>query len=218
MIAKKVGLPKEHWDFFYEYRNDFKFEIKQDIKIHCTGNKGHCKFTTEVFENCLVDHMVESHSFGKFPCTKNVDCKFMAYSKECLKQHISKFHGSGRVVPTKDQRYSCKFKSCSYMAARVSALEIHHRVHENRLLLCQFCNYTSNWPYDMRDHMRYHFQIKTQECPVCNLSFINLKALNTHIKFHSSDFSCIHCHLSFKTVHRLNVHIISCERRLSKLY
>ena len=103
------------------------------------------------------------------------------------------------------------------MAARSSALEIHHRVHENRLFLCQFCNYTSNWPYDMRDHMRYHFQIKTFECDQCSLKFINLKALNTHTKLHSSDFSCTHCHQSFESVHKLNVHVITCEMRLRKL-
>ncbi|CAG5104857.1 Oidioi.mRNA.OKI2018_I69.chr1.g1609.t1.cds [Oikopleura dioica] len=35
-IAKKFGLPQDHLEFFYEYRESFNWEIKEKIIVHCT--------------------------------------------------------------------------------------------------------------------------------------------------------------------------------------
>ncbi|CBY39438.1 unnamed protein product, partial [Oikopleura dioica] len=169
-LAEKVGLPKEHLAFFYENRGSFHWEVKADKKLHCTGNNLHCKFTTDVKSKALVQHMIDSHGFGDYPCDKN-DCSYVAYSENTLRYHTSKFHGIGKRAASVDKLHRCKFSSCSYISPTTSALESHHRIHENRLLICQFCNVRSAKDTRMKIHLMSHFNIKPYVCDICSYPF-----------------------------------------------
>ena len=69
--AKTVGLPEEHLEFFYEHRNNFQiefpnWEVKKEQKLHCTGNRGFCKFCADLSRGGLVDHMKAIDNHGEF--------------------------------------------------------------------------------------------------------------------------------------------------------
>ncbi|CBY12446.1 unnamed protein product [Oikopleura dioica] len=151
-LALKFGLPGEHLDFFYENREKFSWEHKKKMVVRCSGNNCHCKFTAEVKPGSLVDHMIEFHEFGEFPC-QETDCNFTGYSTHSLKHHLNKFHGTAKRASSAEQKHRCKYASCSYIAPTTSALESHHRVHENRSIKCEFCHYRAFQAHIMYEHM-----------------------------------------------------------------
>ncbi|CBY39510.1 unnamed protein product [Oikopleura dioica] len=67
-IVSKFGLPEEHIDFFYEYRDKFVWEIKEKKKVYCTAQG--CNFLAPSFPNSLVEHMAECHNYGEYPCSR----------------------------------------------------------------------------------------------------------------------------------------------------
>jgi len=211
----KFGLPGEHLDFFYENREKFSWEHKKKMVVRCSGNNCHCKFTAVVKPGSLVDHMIEFNDFGEFPC-QETDCNFTGYSTHSLKHHLNKFHGTAKRASSAEQKHRCKYASCSYIAPTTSALESHHRVHENRSIKCEFCHYRAFQAHIMYEHMMSHFNIKPIVCEICDKSFRNNKILNKHIMSHSKDFTCSHCNKSFERLRNLQTHLQECEDRWSK--
>jgi hypothetical protein len=216
MLAKRFGLPKTHLDFFYEHRENFHWEIKETNRIACTGNRGNCKFTAEMSSHCLVDHMIAVHNHGEFECDQ-IDCKYVAFSREMLNKHLAVFHGTGKKVPSKHQSIPCKYSSCSHMAVYQSNLVIHHQVHENNLpYKCQFCTYRAIKHESLKLHMLYHFKIQPFECSICNDKFYNEGNMILHKRIHTSDFSCSHCFQNFEKSSLLAKHTRICSKRLEK--
>ncbi len=216
LMATRFGLPKTHLDFFYSHRENFHWEIKDQKRIACTGNRGNCKFTTEMSSRCLVDHMITVHNHGEFECDQ-IDCKYVAFSSEMLNKHIAVFHGTGKKVPSKHQSIPCKYSSCSHMAVYQSNLVIHHQVHENNLpFKCQFCTYRAIKYESLNLHMLYHFKIQPFECNICNDKFYNEGNMILHKRIHTSDFSCSHCFQNFEKSSLLAKHTRICSKRLEK--
>ncbi|CBY39226.1 unnamed protein product [Oikopleura dioica] len=65
-IAKKFGLPEEHYEFFYENRESFHFESMEKNDVHCIEKT--CKFTAKASPKCLVEHMITAHNYTDIPC------------------------------------------------------------------------------------------------------------------------------------------------------
>jgi len=214
-LALKFGLPGEHLEFFFENREKFSWERKKKMVVRCSGNNCHCKFTAEVKPGSLVDHMIDCHEYGEYPCDKT-DCSFTGYSTHSLKHHLNKFHGTAKRASSAEQKHRCKYASCSYIAPTTSALESHHRVHENRSIRCEFCHYRAFQAHIMYEHMMSHFNIKPIVCDICDKSFRNNKILNKHMMSHSKDFTCSHCDKSFERLRNLQTHLQECEHRWSK--
>ncbi|CAG5104764.1 Oidioi.mRNA.OKI2018_I69.chr1.g1518.t1.cds [Oikopleura dioica] len=107
-LAKAVGLPKSHLDFFYKHRDSFHWEMKKDNNIYCTGKRGNCKFKTKVKKNCLFDHMISVHNHGEFKC-KQENCEYVGYSQTNLKMHVAQFHGIGKFGSNRNRGFPCSF-------------------------------------------------------------------------------------------------------------
>lgn len=216
LMATKFGLPKEHLEFFFDNREFFHWEMKENRIIHCS--EAYCNFTTKLEKNGLVKHMVEVHNYQDIPCGEE-DCKFVAYSHKSIKSHYSRFHGTGNRAPTIDPKYSCKYKSCSYQCKDTYGLELHSRIHENRLVSCAFCPYRSTTSEKMiSQHLLTHFDTKNIKCELCSLLFRTQDALNRHwIRNHTKDFTCSYCSTSFPNFTQLQRHTTTCAERLKRL-
>ena len=215
-MATRFGLPKEHLEFFYVNRDHFHWEIKENRLIHCS--EAYCKYTTAMAKDGLVPHMIEKHFYKNMACGKE-DCEFVAYSQKSLKSHYSRFHGTGNRAPTVDPKRSCKYKSCSYQCKDAYGLELHYRVHENRLLSCPYCPYRSTTSEKMiSQHLLTHFDTKSIKCEYCSLLFRTQDAMNRHWqRNHTKDFTCSYCSTTFLNFTRLQRHTTSCEERLKRL-
>jgi len=216
LMATKFGLPKEHLKFFFDNREFFHWEMKENRVIHCS--EAYCNFTTKLEKNALVKHMIEVHNYQDIPCGEE-DCKFVAYSHKSIKSHYSRFHGTGNRAPTIDPKYSCKYKSCSYQCKDTYGLELHSRIHENRLVSCAFCPYRSTTSEKMiSQHLLTHFDTKNIKCELCSLLFRTQDALNRHwIRNHTKDFTCSYCSTSFPNFTQLQRHTTTCAERLKRL-
>ncbi|CBY10908.1 unnamed protein product [Oikopleura dioica] len=210
-LAKKFGLPEQHLDFFYEHRDDFQWETISKREINCII-KG-CSFSAPVKPGALVNHMIEEHAYGTYPCDQPV-CNFVTYSISSLRKHLTQFHGNGKRHSSKNNDLPCSY--CSFYGQNKNLLDQHVRIHENRQVKCQFCDYTSVNSLRMQEHMLHHFKVRNYPCDQCERSFFTRAALNNHIRIHSNDYNCLHCSKPFKTRRTHDVHVTSCTVRLSK--
>jgi len=210
-IVSKFGLPEEHIDFFYEYRDKFVWEIKEKKKVFCTAQG--CNFSAPSSPNSLVQHMAEVHDYGEYPCSKE-DCKFVAYAKVCLRKHETQFHGTGRRRRLTHEEFACQL--CEFTTIRRLLLDVHMRIHENLQIKCEFCSYTAVTMKQIHDHILYHFRIKNFFCPICPASFHINGILTQHLRMHSKDYACTHCMNVFATKNQFDRHVRECDVRLSK--
>jgi len=218
-LAKTVGLPEGHLEFFYKNREKFHWEIKEDRKIYCTklGRKNTCNFSTEISQNCLTEHMISEHGHEEFAC-EEIDCKYVAFSKTTMIRHRAQFHT--KFLPKTHYHYDCKFDSCSFTTNSKEGLKEHEGVHENRLHRCEFCTYSTGYIRNLHDHIQAHFRVRGFICDLCpkdtHKGFYTRRALNLHKKVHAKDFTCSHCYQSHKSLTYLNKHVKICEKRLKR--
>ncbi|CAG5104761.1 Oidioi.mRNA.OKI2018_I69.chr1.g1515.t1.cds [Oikopleura dioica] len=212
-LAKAVGLPKDHLEFFYEYRESFHWEVKKDNSIYCTGKCGNCKFSSKVKKNCLVEHMISVHNHGDFKC-KEQNCKYVGFSHGNLQRHTAQFHGMGKVGYKLNRVLQCKY--CDYSSSQRKVLDEHVAVHENRLHQCEFCTYKCATLTNLKYHLFAHFNIRPFECQTCSATFPSQSKLDFHKKFHSKDFTCNHCLETYPTHNLLEKHLKVCRVRIQK--
>ena len=212
-LAKRFGLPDEHLEFFYENRESFHWEAKDENFIHCCEPT--CNFTTKPSKDCLVEHMKVVHHYADIPCDKP-DCGFIAFSKKNLVMHVRSFHGLGRR-PSDRCHLPCPYPNCKSYFADEWNLQIHTSVHENRNYSCNYCQYRCQRNAGLADHLKIHFNIKNFVCDVCSRSFSRKTSYTTHLKNHSNTvYECICKFTSYKR-YDLDVHRKVCEERLKEL-
>ncbi|CBY31507.1 unnamed protein product [Oikopleura dioica] len=122
-LAKKFGLPEEHFEFFYTNRESFQWESKDKTDIHCTAVG--CKHTVKASPQCLVDHMITAHNYRDILCDKT-DCSFIAYSQKNLTFHTIGFHGHGRR-PAEFANHTCPYSTCKANEKKKIAMSIINR-------------------------------------------------------------------------------------------
>jgi len=208
-MATKFGLPAEHWDFFYEERENFHWETIGEKKVYCTIGK--CDFSAAAKAGSMVEHMIENHDYGQFPCTKPL-CKFEAYSPWSLNKHLKMFHGSKNFSIYK-HNFSCQY--CPFSSKDNVTLDRHVRIHENRLLKCQYCNYAT--VRNLPEHIFHHFRIRNFQCDICEKTYLSKGTLTAHKREHTRDFCCLSCNQLFERRHAFDKHVKNCKVRLSKL-
>lgn len=216
-LAKTVGLPDAHLKFFYENREKFHWEIKEDRKIYCSKlgrNQGTCNFSTEISLNCLRNHMISEHGHEELTCQKQ-DCQYVA-SQSTMNRHLAQFHT--KFLPKTNYTYECKFDSCSFTTNSKIGLSEHESVHENRLHRCEFCTYSTGYARNLHDHIQAHFRLRGFECDLCSSkkAFYTKRALDLHKKIHAKDFTCSNCYQSHTSLGYLNKHVKICETRLKR--
>ncbi|CAG5104762.1 Oidioi.mRNA.OKI2018_I69.chr1.g1516.t1.cds [Oikopleura dioica] len=214
-LAKAVGLPKDHLEFFYEHRESFHWEMKKDNHIYCTGRRGNCKFNTTVKKNCLAEHMISDHNHGEFKCQEE-NCQFVGFSKGNLKRHKAHFHGMGKVGYRQNRVLQCKY--CDYSSSQQKVLDEHQAVHENTLQHCEFCTYTCATMANLKNHLFAHFNIRPFECEICSSTFASQAKLNYHKRAHFNDFSCNHCLETCQSASLLFKHLKKCKVRIEKYH
>jgi hypothetical protein len=211
-IAKRFGLPKDNYDFFYRNRDSFHWESKDLADVHCTESS--CKHTVKPSSQCLVDHMITAHNYTDIPCDKT-DCSYVAFSKKNLMHHKLRFHGHGKR-PTEYGNHKCPKLSCNSFFRWPSDLRKHVDVHENRVLSCNYCQYRNANPNNLHDHLSVHFNLKNYKCDLCSSKFFKKKGLKLHLKvIHSTDdFVCVDCGFTSTKLSNYNMHRASCKERL----
>ena len=87
-----------------------------------------CQYSTKIKVNCLQDHRITEHAWGKYPCS-NANCKFESYSETCFKQHENSH--LQRDQKGKDLTETCDRKNCGIKFARYCHLVEHLKSHDN---------------------------------------------------------------------------------------
>lgn len=211
-LAKKFGLPEEHFDFFYEHRKSFHWESKDKSKINCVEKT--CKFLTKTSKVCLVDHMSTVHNYKDIKCDKQ-DCLFIGFSQKNLNYHTATFHGHGKR-PDEYGIHPCPYSSCKSSFRYRDGLQDHVNVHTNTVFSCSFCQYRCVKNFNLRDHLNNHFDIMKHVCEICSVKFVRKQDLQTHEKIRHSDteFECTHCKFTSASFSAVKKHGLSCKERL----
>lgn len=87
--------------------------------------------------------------------------------------------GHGRLKSSLKE-FKCPVASCSATFDRIGLLEIHSRIHQNRLFHCPFCPYSTTQSVNLVFHTRLHFGIADYACPCCDARFARKSILKNH--------------------------------------
>ena len=75
-MMKKFGFKEESANVLYETKADWT-ALQSENKIYCTVRG--CKFTSEIYDDCLTEHCAKSHQWGEYPCDAEY-CQYVGYS------------------------------------------------------------------------------------------------------------------------------------------
>ena len=80
--------------------------------------------------------------------------------------------------------YVCNYKGCIWSEKQFSLLFLHaQKVHHAvRLFKCNKCTKSCSSIYDLKMHFKRHSGYRRDVCPLCELSYMDLGRLKTHIK------------------------------------
>lgn len=130
-------------------------------------------------------------------CNKTFD------KRKNMLRHMSRNHGrkKKRDVP-------CNI--CSKMFFDKWALRVHMEVHNNKKEKCQFCDYATCHPKNLKAHVKNHVKEFDFVCELCGRGFVYNFMLRDHmVKEHGEGIPRIPCEIcgkTFATQQYLNVH------------
>ena len=75
---KRLGINEKDWNKMSRTKIDWN-SITEHPTVVCSENK--CEFETDLNAECLVDHCIKVHEYGKYKCPKT-NCEYEGYSKE----------------------------------------------------------------------------------------------------------------------------------------
>merc|ERR1711892_876570 len=159
---KSLGFPESDAVHLFEHRDQWS-GISIGSRVKCTMKKKRCSFECSPVGDEMSAHYRDVHGWRDFPCDKP-HCTFVAYSKSSFNQHKA---GHGRLKSA-SKEFKCTVPDCSATFDRVGLLEIHSRIHENRLFHCPFCPYSTTQSVNLVFHTRLHFGIADYACPACD--------------------------------------------------
>ena len=210
-MMKKIGFNEDSANVLYETKVDW-VALQSENKIHCTVRG--CKFTSEIYDDCLTEHCANSHQWGEYPCDTKY-CEYVGYSKASVNMHRA-MHT--RLFDTSFQ-YKCPYKNCQSSFKTTGQLNGHLSIHRNDLEKCEFCLYRYWHKHDYKDHLKSHFQIRDNKCDKCDKTFMSARELTIHYQHHEGiDYICTLCkdEKVCKTKKNASVHFKDCHSVVSQ--
>ena len=171
----KLGFDEIDAPLLYKNKENWT-SLELDAKIKCSV-KG-CKFVSDMFKDCLVEHCEKVHEWRDYPC-KYKNCQWVAYSSGSYNSHITKFHESEQKT---NDLLPCSFRDCRATFGDNWNLQHHERVHQNISFNCHFCTYKCSVQSTLTDHLNNHFDNRSFKCDFCDKKFLAVKHLNQHIE------------------------------------
>ena len=169
-----LGFQAEDAPLLYEHKEQW-VGVALDSKIKCPQQG--CKYETEMYQNCLVDHCRKVHGWRDYPCNYE-NCNWVAHSSLSYKSHTSFFHERHK---NKYNSWKCEFPGCEASFENQALLKRHTDVHNDVSFDCHFCPYRNSQQSNYKGHMFSHFE-KTFNCDLCDKIFGTKGALNVHIE------------------------------------
>eukprot|EP00092_Neocalanus_flemingeri_P042042 GFUD01045793.1.p1 GENE.GFUD01045793.1~~GFUD01045793.1.p1 ORF type:complete len:326 (-),score=56.87 GFUD01045793.1:19-996(-) len=205
-----------------EYKSKTKNGLKRHIKVMhlnlVSYNCKQCDYATK-FSQSLNAHVLGVHDkidhFCKF-------CDFKSTHKTTIYQHIKRVHENKEKQKCPD----CDYQSASNHQMRCHINGMHVKIP----LFCNQCKFETTWENCLRNHVRsVHEKEKRHfSCDFCEFTSVFPYAMKTHIYFtHQSGselvltknddgkFSCDHCEFTSIKVKNLKQHIVSKHVSLS---
>ena len=170
-----LGFQKFEAPLLYEHKEQW-IGVHLDTKIKCP-ERG-CKFETEMYPDCFVEHCKTVHGWRDYPCTYE-NCSWVSHSSTNYKQHKIKFHEG---LSSKNLAFKCSFTDCGSSFNGRAKLELHMNVHNNIGLACAFCPYRNTLKTNFQAHLNNHFGHKPFKCNFCESSFATKGYLTEHIE------------------------------------
>ena len=88
--------------------------------------------------------------------------------------------------------FKCLKPNCHSTFETQGKLDLHMRIHNNQLDVCQYCPYRYVRHYEF--HLNKHFRIKEHTCDVCGLMFWTKTDMRQHSSKHEGiTYSCLIC-------------------------
>ena len=131
-----LGFDQADASRLYEQKDDW-LGISSGGKLLCT-QKG-CTFSTRVASEELFEHCRSAHNWRDYPCQK-LNCNFVAYCSFAFKQHSMRFHSK---LVSRHNLYPCTKPNCKAGFKDRYLRRMHENIHDNNLLNCVFCPYTT---------------------------------------------------------------------------
>merc|ERR1711935_1131095 len=88
----ELGFNAEDAARLYESKEDW-LGMSSGGQVLC-AQRG-CKFSTPLSSDALFEHCRTVHEWRDYPCPQD-NCEFIAYSKTCIKSHLTQFHSPYR--------------------------------------------------------------------------------------------------------------------------
>ncbi|XP_072041262.1 zinc finger Y-chromosomal protein 1-like [Amphiura filiformis] len=141
-------------------------------------------------------------------------CKKTFKSQYHLQKHSMNEHSiipkNSGIVLMKDgsKLVELKCKLCDKIYGNVSSLQTHMKVHGERNIKCDECEYRTYYKADMRKHKLKHNGEKPYKCPTCNKDFKSYTSRKHCMLRHAGTkpFQCSSCPKWFLTKTRLRYH------------
>ena len=112
------------------------------------------------------------------------------FPNKCKKTHFQKLivkykkhHLRSHVTVTLNGNFHCNRGTCRVSYRSPGALEDHMKIHDNELISCSFCPYTTVNMENQQligPHINAHFKIRPFKCSFCDASFFR----STNVKNH----------------------------------
>ena len=163
---------------------------EEDFKIYCT--ELNCEYRTDMKPNSLIDHCTQAHNWGEYKCPRTDNCKYTAYTRNVLKQHVSSFHKNRK---TSMGGFHCPAPGCAASLGNESKLRTHMNIHSNTpRFKCWYCLYTSENIKFFEDHLAFHHGELEYKCEICDFISRHKRTLDLHMDTHNeTKYKCTIC-------------------------
>ena len=120
-----------------------------------------CGICGRVFDLAMsLNHHMYSHDEMRFQCEK---CDFRCHFESELLSH--------NIVHRKTPSYKCMVVNCGRWFKRKWELTNHVRTHDETMLKCDTCNFTTKLNKHLKEHKKHHEEDLPYECKICHKRF-----------------------------------------------
>jgi KRAB domain-containing zinc finger protein len=97
---------------------------------------------------------------------------------------------------------------CKRVCINQKRLNVHERVHQTRIYICDECGYSANSEHELMRHKVCHSTERNVKCPLCPAIFNNNHLLTLHQNIHiDRKYECHYCGKKFRTLDTVKSHL-----------
>ena len=110
-----------------------------------------------------------SHYEMKYHCDS---CEFHCHFASELKKH--------KITHHTNPSFQCMHKNCSRWFMRKADLVVHVETHKKNKFQCSKCDFDTNLPKYLKEHMKSHSTELPYECKICGMCFMWRSSVRRH--------------------------------------